>query len=264
MKTKIFYFFIAIFFNVNTYAQGTSQSTWNRILQTAQVEWNEVYSNCPNFPKGELNDLEFSKAIIEWYNNSPLEVESFYNISRIKKINPSRYYLGLPLNEEANNYKNSFVQWIKESNISDRRIMNLAPHFPVFSKDQSELNFNINRWKSLYGHEYENIINAEELVVLNPNYSKYINISQIPHFIGPLESIEKPLVDENVSQEEKLVFELKLMNWYFVFQNEMFYKEYGFTPEFPDFFDVAQYKLAIKQKIEETKRQHSLGNFESN
>jgi len=264
MKSKSLLFLLSISIVFSSVAQKTSKETWNRILQKADVEWNLIYEKCPNFPKENLGEQEFSKDIFEWNKNYPEEVTLFYSIENIKKINPSPYYLGLPLNENENQYDNSFIQWLKESKISDRRIMELAPHFPDMNIEKEQFLFQFERWKSLYGHEYENIINSKELVALNPYYKEYIDVSQIPHFIGPLESKDKPMKLDSFKQEELLTYELKLMNWYFVFEQENFKKIYGFSPEFPACFDVENYKLALITKIEETEKQRKLGNFETN
>lgn len=264
---KKYLLLIVLLFTIilKTEAQKTSIETWDRILKTANVDWEEIYKVCPNFPERETNAELFSSKLNSWSISFENEMKSFYAIDKIKKINPSPYYLGLPLEEiKDTDYDNSFIQWIKESKISDRRMMELAPHFPNLDFDVENLDFELSRWKDLYGHEYENVINAKELIALNPFYTEYIDVSQLPHFLGGLESKEKPVFKENLSKEEQLFFELKLMNWYFVFEPENFRKEYGFFPEFPDFFNENKYRSSIIWKIEETERQKKLGNFESN
>ena len=263
MKTKLLYLFIAFFAILETNAQKTSFATWNRILQASNVEWQTIYEVCPNFPKENNNVKDFTINVSEWNANFPNEVKSFFALENIKSKNPSRYYLGLPLVENIHKYENSFIQWVKESSISDRRLMEVAPNFPDMSLDKESFNFEFERWQQLYSHEYENMINAKELTALNPNHDEFVEVIQFPNFMGGLESNEKPVIKENSSKEEKLAFELQLMNWVFVFDADNFKRIYGFNPEFPDDFNVARYRSGISEKIDETKRQIELGNLET-
>lgn len=264
MKTKILLLFIVLctFGAVN--AQRTSYETWSRILKVTNTEWNTVYETCPNFPKKNENAEAFTKAVTSWNNKYPNEVLALFSLESIQKANPSKYYLGLPLDENKHQYENSFIQWVKESNISDRRLMEVAPNFPDMTLEAQSFNFEFERWQQLYSHEYENLINAEELTRLNPDYEDFIEVVAYPNFMGGLESKEKPVLQENVSKEEKLAYELKLMNWTFVFDHDNFKKIYGFYPEFPEDFNVERYRLGISEKIDETERQLKLGNFETN
>lgn len=263
MKTKIFFLLIFLSALFITNAQKTSYETWSRILKASNVDWQTVDEVCPNFPKQIQNPKDFTLAITNWNNDFPNEVKAFFSLEKIRSSNPSKYYLGLPLDDKKNQYENSFVQWVTESKISDRRLMDVAPNFPDILLDNESFNFEFTRWQQLYNHEYENLINAKELTDLNPYYDGYIDVIKFPNFMGGLESKEKPVLKVNSSKVEKLAFELNLMNWVFVFDSENFKKEYGFYPEFPKDFNVARYRSAIIEKIDESKRQIELGNLET-
>ena len=263
MKTKIFFLFIILitFFEIN--AQKTSFETWNRILKVSNVEWKTIYTTCPNFPKENINTKEFTQSVINWNNQYPNEVVAFYSLDEIKSKNPSPYYLGLPLKDAQHKYQNSFIQWVKESKISDRRMIEVAPSFPDMELTKESFDFEFQRWQQLYSHEYESLINAKELTALNPNYKGFIEVVQFPNFMGGIESKEKPVLEDNSNNEGKLAFELKLMNWVFVFDADNFKKTYGFNPLFPKTFNVERYRTGIVEKINETKRQRDLGNLET-
>lgn len=263
MKTKIIFLFALLLTLFEVNAQKTSIETWSRILQSANVEWQKIYEVCPNFPKENNNAKEFTQAVDSWNKNFPNEVKAFFSLENIIAANPSKYYLGLPLDENENTYDNSFIQWIKVSNISDRRLMEVAPNFPNMSLEKESFDFEFYRWQQLYSHEYEKLINTNELAALNPEYDGYLDVIKFPGFMGGLESKEKPVLKDNSSKDEKLAFELKLMNWVFVFDASNFKKIYGFYPEFPADFSAEKFRSTIIEKIDETNRQIELGNVES-
>ncbi|MCB0509205.1 MAG: hypothetical protein H6579_05295 [Chitinophagales bacterium] len=157
--------------------------------------------------------------------------------------------------------EHSYWEWVVGSEISDKRLNEIAPHFP--RGDDSQYNSSnydqaILRWQKLYCFEYEALINAPELTRLNPYYTGYENIVEIPYFIRPLSSYDKPIKKETGNDfEDELDYELDLQAWYFVFAPEEFYHIYRIKPTFPEWFDVQAYKDQIVKKIEETKKQEA-------
>ena len=105
-------------------------------------------------------------------------------------------------------------------------------------------------WQTVYSHEYENLVNSEELVALNPYYKGYADIIQMPNFIGTIYSLEKP-VKKNTGDKfnDDLKYQLSLMNWYFIFEPTNFKKEFGFNPEFSNDFNVEKYRIDIVSEI---------------
>ncbi|MCB0539084.1 MAG: hypothetical protein KDE33_16340 [Bacteroidetes bacterium] len=160
-------------------------------------------------------------------------------------------------------FENSYWEWVEGSGITDKRLDEVAPHFPKpkdYNFDLKKYEEAIFKWQKLYCFEYEAFVNAPELTKLNPYYKGYQNIIDMPYFIMPLESYEKPLKPEKFSNfEDELDFELKLQAWYFVFSPEEFNHIYRIKPEFPSWFNAEVYRKAIVDKIEATKEAEKKG-----
>lgn len=156
-------------------------------------------------------------------------------------------------------FEHSFWQWVNNSTISDKKLNDIAPHFP-FPKDvqfdKEQYDFAVLKWQKLYCEEYEELINSEELIALNPYYEEYIDVVQLPYFIRPLSSYEKPERQNTGNEfEDELNYELDLQAWYFVFHPNEFYEIYKIDFEFPEWFDVNHYRQQIIDKIEASKDQ---------
>ena len=54
------------------------------------------------------------------------------------------------------------------------------------------MEFSIRRWQVLYGHEYESLINHEAMIAVNPYYTEYLDVNQVPAFLQALPSETKP------------------------------------------------------------------------
>ena len=186
------------------------------------------------------------------------------------KITPAAFFSTFLLLSKAQNevFEHSLWQWVQGSNISDKRLKTVAPHFPHpqdVNYNMEQYDFAIQKWQKLYCFEYESFVNAPELTALNPYYTGYIDIMEMPYFIRPLSSYDKPLrKNTSDSFEDELGYELDLQAWYFVFQPEQFYRIYKIKPSFPEWFDVDAYRAQIVKKIEETKKQIALKNTEKN
>jgi hypothetical protein len=154
-------------------------------------------------------------------------------------------------------FEHSMWQWYTAANVSEKRMNEIAPHFPKapdFSYNMEVYDFEIEKWKRLYCFEYEAFINAPEFTKLNPYYTGYIDIVQMPYFIRPLSSSDKPTMKKTGNEkEDKLNYELDLQAWYFVFQPTLFYKIYEIKPQFPAWFDEETYRANIIKKIEASK-----------
>lgn len=165
-------------------------------------------------------------------------------------------------------FEHAMWQWVNGSNISDKRLNEVAPHFPnpaTVQYNMEQYDFAIQKWQKLYCFEYEALVNAPELTALNPYYEGYIDIMEMPYFIRPLASYDKPVLKNTGNKfDDELNYELDVQAWYFVFHPDQFYQIYKIKPSFPKWFDVAAYRSQIVKKIEETKKQLALENKEQN
>lgn len=165
--------------------------------------------------------------------------------------------------QENVKFENSYWEWVSASGITDKRLDEIAPHFPRPKESNYDLNKydeSLLKWQKIYCFEYEALINAPELTKLNPYYKGYQNIIEIPYFILPLESTDKPVKPQKFANfEDELDYELKLQAWYFVFHPEEFYHIYKIKPQFPSWFDPSTYRKSIIDKIEATKEAEKKG-----
>ena len=165
-------------------------------------------------------------------------------------------------------FEHAMWQWVEGSNISDKRMNEVAPHFPHPSDSDYNMesyDLAIYRWQKLYCFEYEALINAPELTALNPYYTEYQDIIKVPYFIRPLSSFDKPVrKDTGNPFEDDLNYELDIQAWYFVFEPDEFQHRYKIDPDFSVDFDAEAYRFQVIKKIEETEKQKSLNNVETN
>ena len=159
--------------------------------------------------------------------------------------------------QETTVFEHSWWQWVEGADVSDKRMNELAPHFPTPEASNFDLELYdqaFYRWQKLYSHEYEALLNSEELIALNPYYTEYLDVIQLPYYIKPLESYDKPKRPEgDLNYQEEVDYELSLQAWYFVFKPAEFYKIYKIKPEFPEWFDADDYRAKIIKKIEDNK-----------
>lgn len=171
-------------------------------------------------------------------------------------------------NAQVGDFEHAMWQWVEGSKISDKRLNEVAPHFPhpsASNYDMKQYDFAVLKWQKLYCFEYEALINAPELTALNPYYEGYVNIIQMPYFIRPLSSFDKPVYkDTGNTFDDQLDYELNLQAWYFVFHPDQFYKIYKIKAAFPEWFDADAYRAQVIKKIEETQKQIAHKNVEQN
>ena len=189
-------------------------------------------------------------------------------ITRPLLINIFMFILFLSYAQEQNSFEHAIWQWVEGSQISDKQLNQVAPHFPHPQKvgyDKEAYDLEILRWQKLFCFEYEALINAPELVALNPYYTEYQDIIQVPYFIRPLSSFDKPVKkDTGNSFDDQLAYELDLQAWYFVFEPDQFKHIYKIDENFSEHFDADAYRAQIIKKIEETEKQKKLNNKEIN
>lgn len=260
MKNKvliIFIFFISVY--SNSISQENSIYEWKTLINNLKLTQEKINEHAAHFPiLIEFNSSkELNKSLKKWNKKFPLEwnvLDAHLEISK----DYSPVYLGVLDSDQFVKYlesksKNSWLEWIEASNITDRRLHEVAPNFPIEFKDVDKSAFEqkITWWKTIYSHEYEALINAPELTSLNPYYKEYVDVVQIPYFIGPIISYEKPLLEDTGDKfNDDLNFQLKLMNWYYLFELDQFKNEFGFFPEFDEHFDEEKYKYNIVTNIE--------------
>lgn len=178
------------------------------------------------------------------------------------------FILLMGYSQEQESFEHSMWQWVEGSKISDKRLNEVAPHFPHpssvdFNKEAYDLE--LLRWQKLYCFEYEAFVNAPELVALNPYYTEYQDIIQVPFFIRPLSSFDKPVKKDTGNPfEDQLAYELDLQAWYFVFEPDQFRHIYKIDENFSKDFDADLYRAQVIKKIEETEKQKQLNNTETN
>lgn len=159
----------------------------------------------------------------------------------------------LILNAQELKFENGMWEWVVGSKITDKRLNEIAPHFPKpeqYNFDKKLYEDAIYYWQHMYCFEYENFVNAPELTALNPYYTGYVDIVQLPYFLGPLENYDKPL-KENF--EDNLSYEFALQNWYFVFHPTDFHRLYKMKIDWPEWFSADEYRAKIIKKIEDNK-----------
>lgn len=242
---------LCLFFHISAFSQTTSVELWQRTLSTIQLSEDALYEGCPHFPiftSFQGDNAKFSQAVKDWETAYVNEVAVFWTLDPVVAKNPSAYYLGLSV-PNAEGEENGLMQWVKASKISESRLKSIAPNFPWNVNE--DVDFAIEKWIYLYGHEYNRLLNDRQLTALNPYYEGEVVAIQIPSFISALISKEKPIpyFDKGDARGE-LQYQLSLQNWYFVFSPGEFESMFGFNPSFPEWFDVEDYRRKIIERIE--------------
>lgn len=247
---RVILFCFCIYFG-NAFAQENSLVEWNNVLLKKNISQNDINKKAPHFPilKDFTSSKDLNKNIEKWakkYREELDQLEKVYNISN----DFSFVYLGVFSSKEYESYlnnknENSWIEWVSASKISDRRLNEVAPHFPInYNVSKEDYNEKIIWWKTIYSHEYESLINSPELSALNPYYKGYVDLIHVPYFIGPLKSLEKPVkVNTGNVFNDKLNYELALMNWYFIFEPSQFKEKFGFSPVFSEGFNAEAYRI---------------------
>lgn len=188
--------------------------------------------------------------------------------TRLLLLNVFIFILFLSVAQTPDSFEHAMWQWVEGSEISDKRLNEVAPHFPrpeAVDYDMGLYDLEIIRWQKLFCFEYEAIVNAPELVALNPYYDGYEDIIQVPYFIRPLSSFDKPVKKDTGNPfEDQLAYELDMQAWYYVFEPDQFRHIYQMDLDFSEDFDGEAYRAEIIKKIEETEKQKQLNNSENN
>mgnify|MGYP006275216471 FL=1 len=211
----------------------------------------ELRETAPHLPALDAEDLDTHMAT--WQQEHPDEVTALLALQPVADVNPAPAYLGLDAERVHAAPASSLLQWIEASGITDARLHSIAPHYPSpdgLSAEDFQLEEEV--WMRLYGHEYELLINDRQMTRLNPYYDGYEDVVQIPAFIRPLTSTEKPEpVSTGDSRTDVLEHALDLQAWYFIFEPESFADQYGFEPRFPAWFNPDHFRSEVIRKIEE-------------
>ena len=85
------------------------------------------------------------------------------------------------------------------------------------------------------------------MIAINPNYSEYLDVHQVPAFLQALPNATKPSIQQPATNETELAEEIALQSWYFIFEPQTFQSIYGFYPEFPKDFDEEVFREFAKR-----------------
>lgn len=265
MKLKI-YFSTALCLMLThlSFSGETYLRNWASVLQKANISHAKLYEMCPNFPRFEnfKNDEVFGAAVKQWSVAFPAEWNSFVSEKSVKEANPAPLYLGIEADgNHSQEFENGWWEWVKGSNISDARLKEVAAHFPKPQlsgdklKDQAAYDQQIERWRTLYCHEYEALINAQELTKLNPDYKEYLDVIKVPYYVKGLQTADMPRMQSTGDTfRDELNYQLDLQAWYFLFQPESFEKIFGFPILIDPSFDVPKFRAKVKERLDRQRK----------
>ena len=265
MKKHLFLFSV-LFIPLFLLAQDNSINEWKMVMEREQISATSLQELAPHFPSlmEAKTNKELNLSVAKWRSKYDSEWKTLdEKLGLTDKY--SLVYLGLFTAQEyaslvANKFTHGWLEWIAAANISDRRLNEIAPNLPKAPanataeyKPQYEHEFEM--WRVLYGHEYEALINAPEIAAINENYTGYVNTMIMPKYLRALQSEEFPT--KQTSKDpffDELLFELDKQTWYFIFEPNVFKREYGFEPILPEDFDASAFRNQVKERIELNKR----------
>ena len=223
-------------------------NNWTSLLGHCSLNQADFDNICPNLPSwstiADASTLAY--AIQTWEQQYPKEVEQFWALLAERDCNVGSTSLYLkPANKTV---KHPWLEWVLSSNLSSEEMKRIAPNNPFFEeKDYDDMEFAVRRWQVLFGHEYEALINHETMVAINPNYTEYLDVHQVPAFLQALPNSTKPIVQRPARNDTELAAEITLQSWYFIFEPQTFQSIYGFYPEFPKDFDEEVFREFAKR-----------------
>jgi hypothetical protein len=242
----------------NLFAQ--SANAFEQALTMAKVEKSTLNKPAPHLYKVVTTANYTIEDINKWIKEYPKEWEAFTHIESIEKLNLAWPTLGIKTPVAAYQFTHSMYNWYKAAKISEEKRKALFPHFPLPDlkndpyKEEQAYETRVATWQRLYPEEYETFLNTPELTALNPYYNGYYKLSYIPRFIGQDVTEEKPKRDGSVvTLMDEYKFQLRLRNWYFIFQPEEFNRLYGKDYKFPDSFDAKAYRDQVLNRLKLTK-----------
>ncbi|HCE85395.1 MAG TPA: hypothetical protein DEO99_04515 [Bacteroidetes bacterium] len=225
-----------------------AKNNWTSLLGHCGIEEADFETFCPNLPSWRTasDETSLAYAMHTWEQQHPQEVKEFWAI--LEEMDCNVGSTSLYLNPVIKNAKHPWLEWVLSSGLNQDDINQIAPHAPFFEeKEYNAMEFAILRWQVLYGHEYEALINHEAMIAINPNYSEYLNVHQVPAFLQALPNSTKPSIQQPATNETELAEEIALQSWYFIFEPQTFQSIYGFYPEFPKNFDEEVFREFAKR-----------------
>ena len=225
-----------------------ASNNWTSLLVHCGIEEADFIKVCPNLPawRGIADEATLVYAIQTWEQQHPEEVKKFWAV--LAEMNCNVGSTSLYLNPTIKAAKHPWLEWVLSSGLNQDNIYQIAPHAPFFEeKDYDAMEFAIRRWQVLFGHEYEALINHEAMIAINPNYSEYLDVHQVPAFLQALPNSNKPSIKQPATNEAELAEEIALQSWYFIFEPQTFQSIYGFYPEFPKDFDEEVFREFAKR-----------------
>lgn len=233
-------------------------NSWTSLLGHCGIEEADVKKVCPNLPswRSIADEATLVYAIQTWEQQHPEEVKKFWTVLADMDCNVGSTSLYLsPVVKDA---KHPWLEWVISSGLNPDNINQIAPHAPFFEeKDYDAMEFAIRRWQVLFGHEYEALINHEAMIAINPNYSEYLDVHQVPAFLQALPNSTKPSIQQPATNESELAEEIALQSWYFIFEPQTFQSIYGFYPEFPKDFDEEVFREFAKRTAAMSSKEQS-------
>lgn len=245
---------------IGTLSAQQNVNPFTEVLTYANINTNNLKKDFPHLNKVIAEDGYTVADVSNWAKEYPKEWAAFQKLPEVSKLNIAWATVGIAETAKTVEFKNSFYQWYKAASISDAKRNELFPHFPLpnlnsdLEKEAIAYDDNVGAWQRLYPQEYETFLNTPELTALNPYYTGYYTLPYIPRFIGQNIGLEKP-VKENTGNDvaDEFNYQMKLRNWYFVFQPTEFNNLYGKDYKFPADFDAQTYREYTIRILNETK-----------
>lgn len=234
---------------IGTVSAQQAVNPFTEVLTYANINTDNLKKDFPHL-KRVLNKDGYTVAdVSNWAKEHPKEWTAFQQLPEVSKLNIAWATVGIAQPAKPVEFKNSFYQWYKAANLSADKHAQLFPHFPLpnlnndLDKESIAYDEQVGAWQRLYPQEYETFLNTPELTALNPYYTGYYTLPYMPRFIGAWIEFEKP-EKENTGNDvaDEFDYQMKLRNWYFVFQPEQFTALYGKDYKFPADFDAKGYR----------------------
>lgn len=257
-KWWLFFFCLLVTGFTGIYAQ--TANAFEQALKMAAVEKSSLTKTTPHLYKVVSNANYTIEDINKWIKEYPKEWEAFTHIQTVEKLNIAWATLGVNAPVKPYEFSHSFYNWYKAAKITETKRKELFPHFPLPDlkndayKEEADYEARVSTWQRLYPEEYERFLNTPELTALNPYYNGYYKLPYLPKFIGADISLDKPKRENTeTSVMAEYQYQLKLRNWYFVFQPDEFTRLYGKDYKFPESFDAKAYRTQVIERLNKIK-----------
>lgn len=247
---------VIILFLTNCQPQETYPSLDNytdndqviNVLKFLKVDIKKTKEIAPNFPNpsawidGE-STTSYSDEFKKWTENNFEEFQAFANSDEIRSQGFAWESLGFKNPYIVKKYYNSFSQ--AASILSADRLKEIAPNFPLekSADNKEEYDALIKNWQQEYIQEYEDWLNAPEILAIKPEGARaLVDLgiqAKLPDFMEyPDIDFDYPLKGD---EESDKVYALRLQHWYYVYQPDKYEENYGKFPTLPDDFDLDAY-----------------------